>query len=370
MLSGLLLETRVEALNFLTGKIELGFCATCGFVFNTVFQPELHNYSSKYAATQSYSPTFNKFHRGLAQRLIDRYELNDKDVIEIGCGQGEFLILLCEMGPNRGVGFDPAYNDYRLESEAKERIQFVKDFYSEKYTETKGDFLCCKMTLEHIPDTAVFVNTVRRSIADKLDTTVFFQVPNAAYVLGDIAFWDVYYEHCSYFSLGSLARLFRQSNFDVLDLMAEYDDQYIKVEAKPTNAPTEAKLTAEDDIAQIKQLVERFEIEAKQSIDNWRSRLDGMQASGKKVVIWGSGSKGVTFLNTLGITDEIGYAVDINPHKHGTFMAGTGHEIVGPELLLSYQPDVVIVMNPIYCPEIQADLDRLGVKAELLSVEQ
>ena len=32
------------------------------------------------------------------------------------------------------------------------------------------------------------------------NTVVFFQVPNARYVFGDLAFWDIYYEHCSYFT--------------------------------------------------------------------------------------------------------------------------------------------------------------------------
>jgi hypothetical protein len=51
-----------------------------------------------------------------------------------------------------------------------------------------------------------------------------------------------------------------------------------------------------------------------------------------EVVLWGGGSKGVAFLTTLGQSlDDIAYAVDINPIKHGTFMAGTGQEIIAPE---------------------------------------
>jgi hypothetical protein len=49
-------------------------------------------------------------------------------------------------------------------------------------------------------------------------------------------------------------------------------------------------------------------------------------------------------------------------------MAGSGQEIVGPEFLRAYRPDVVIVMNSIYCNEIQRDLDRMGITAELVSV--
>ena len=76
----------------------------------------------------------------------------------------------------------------------------------------------------------------------------------------------------------------------------------------------------------------------------------------------------MAFLTTLKIQEEIEYAVDVNPHKHGTYMAGTGQKIIAPELLREYNPDVVIVMNPIYCNEIRQDLNKMGLTAELMPV--
>ena len=49
-------------------------------------------------------------------------------------------------------------------------------------------------------------------------------------------------------------------------------------------------------------------------------------------------------------------------------MARTGQEIVPPEFLSDYRPDLVIAMNPIYLDEIQRDLDRMAVKARLVAV--
>ena len=83
------------------------------------------------------------------------------------------------------------------------------------------------------------------------------------------------------------------------------------------------------------------------------------------MAIWGSGSKAVSYLTTLGLRDEIAAVVDINPHKHGKFLAGTGHEIVGPEALVALRPDVVLVMNAIYVGEIGAELRRLGLEPEV-----
>lgn len=365
--SVLLVLDREEALAFQTGAITLAVCEACGFISNITFDEALTQYTARYEATQGYSPTFNKFHRALAQELIDRYDLRGKDIIEIGCDKGDFITMLAEMGDNRGVGFDPAYVPGRHPSPAADRLTFIPDFYSEKYAGYHADFICCKMTLEHIPDVGDFVSTVRRSIGDRPDTVVFFQIPNAQYVLGEVAFWDIYYEHCSYFTKGSLARLFRRCGFDVSDLWTAYDDQYLMIEARPaTGAPKDSPLPEEETPVETMQRVDYFVKHYELRRDGWGRELARMQAEGRKVVLWGGGSKGVAFLTTLGQSvDEIAYAVDINPIKTGTFMAGTGQEIVAPAFLKEYLPDVVIIMNPVYCEEITADLKAMGLSPEI-----
>jgi SAM-dependent methyltransferase len=232
--SVLLMPTREVAVSYPKGDIALGYCSRCGFVSNTLFNASVHEYSAQYEETQGFSGTFRAFHSRLAQSLIDKYDLHGKKIVEIGCGKGEFLTLLCEMGGNRGIGFDPAFVPDRNPAGEGLDIGFVQDFYSEKYANVEADFFCCKMTLEHIPDTANFIRTVRRAVGDDPSRTVFFQVPDLLRVLKDVAFWDIYYEHCSYFCAGSLARVFREAGFDVLETWTDYDDQYLMITAKPT----------------------------------------------------------------------------------------------------------------------------------------
>ena len=366
--SVLLMPTREAALTYPKGDIHLAFCEDCGFITNTAFDPSLHEYSERYEETQGFSPTFNKFHRALAQRLIHRYDLHNKDILEIGCGKGEFLTLLCEMGDNRGVGFDPAYIPGRIE-EADDRIVFIRDFYSEKYAHYQADFVVCKMTLEHIPDVGDFVSMVRRAIGDREDTVVFFQIPEIRRILRDLEFVDIYYEHCSYFSAGSLARLFRRAGFNVLDLWTDYGDQYLMIEARPGDGSGSPQLPQEDDLAALREDVAYFAAHAPEEIDRWRQTLAHLHAQGKKTVLWGGGSKAVAFLTTLGLAEGvITYVVDINPYKHGTFMAGTGQEIVSPDFLRTYQPDAVIIMNPVYEEEITRSLAEMGLHPEILLV--
>ena len=49
-------------------------------------------------------------------------------------------------------------------------------------------------------------------------------------------------------------------------------------------------------------------------------------------------------------------------------MSGTGQKIVAPEFLKDYKPDVVIVMNGIYCDEIGKDLKKLGLDPEIVAL--
>lgn len=366
--SVLLMTTQKMAISYPRGDIVLGFCQTCGFISNLAFDPGMHEYSSNYEETQGFSSVFTAFHKRLATYLVDRYDLRNKNIIEIGCGKGEFLTLLCELGDNHGVGFDPAYISERNYSKVKDRIRFIKDFYSEKYARYKGDFICCKMTLEHIQMTADFLSTVRRSIGDRAETVVFFQVPDVSRILSNCAFEDIYYEHCSYFSPGSLARLFRKCSFDVVDIWTDYEDQYVMIEARPGDGLSTPLLPQEEDMGRLNSGVLHFVETHQQKLDTWKQKLNAFRQKGRKVVLWGSGSKGVAFLTTLNISSEVEYVVDINPYRQGFFMAGTGHKIISPEFLKVYKPDVVIVMNPVYRDEIQQKLENMSVTAEIMTL--
>jgi SAM-dependent methyltransferase len=366
--SVLLLTTKEEALDFPTGDVVLGFCQACGLISNLAFDPGRHDYSTDYESTQACSPTFNEFARRLAHYLIARYDLHDKDIVEIGCGQGEFLKLICEMGGNRGIGFDPAYVAPESGNTASDDVKFVQDFYSDRYTGNHGDLICCRMTLEHIQQTAEFVRTVRRSIGERTDSMVFFQVPDVTRILREGAFWDIYYEHCSYFSAASLARLFRISGFEVMALWTDYGGQYLMIEARPSAAEPRVALSRGEDLKDMARDIASFTANHSERVGMWQDRLERMSQAGQRVVVWGAGSKAVAFLTTLGIRDEIEYAVDINPRKHGTFLAGTGQETVAPEFLRAYGPDVVIVMNPVYEKEIRDDLKTMGLTPRVLTV--
>jgi hypothetical protein len=364
--------TREAALDAPRGDIRLAYLVDCGHTFNLDFDPSLMEYTQEYENSLHFSPRFQEYATALADGLVEKYDLRDKDIVEIGAGKGDFLIMLCAMRGNRGWGYDPSY--VPEDGYTAPNVTFIEDFYTEKYVEQRADLIVCRHVLEHIEDPDAFIAQVRRAVGDQ-QSVVFFEVPNSLWTLREGGIWDIIYEHCSYFSPLSLAYLFRQHGFQVLAVNEVFGGQFLTIEAAPeTSVETGFLLrnsVSKPDPAELAALTadaRAFAENYRAKREEWRARLDALAAEGKRGVVWGAGSKGVTFLNAMEAGDEIVAVVDINPRKQGKFVAGTGQPIVPPAQLVDLRPDFVIVMNANYREEIGWMLEEVGAEAEILVV--
>ena len=229
----LLCPSRADALISPRADIRLGFCRICGHIFNDAFDPDCIEYIEDYENSLHFSPRFRQHAETLAADLVKRYELYEKTIIEIGCGRGDFLTLLCELGGNRGIGFDPSHAPDWHSDEANKQITFIRDFYSERYAGYKADMICCRHVLEHIQFPRDFLSNVRRAIDDGVNSIVFFEVPNVMFTLKDLGVWDLIYEHCGYFSISSLTHLFETCGFKVVRIKEMFGGQFLCSESIP-----------------------------------------------------------------------------------------------------------------------------------------
>jgi len=356
-------DTAAEARSCARGDIRILRCGRCGSIANSAFDPALVHYSGCYENSLHCSPAFQQFAHSLALELVERHSLHDADIIEIGCGRGEFLELLCGLGPNRGVGFD--HSRPQGPPQANTAVRFVRDFYTESYSSLPARFYVCRHVLEHVPQPWQFLRQLRSIIGDRPEVRLYFEVPNAARVLRTMSMWDMIYEHCSYFTTGSLARLFAEAGFDVLSATECFQGQYVGVEAAPHHSESGAiPFVSTGKPFEIASQAAAFAANHRSFLDDWRTRM--ARLDGRKVVIWGAGAAGVAFLNMIDAGELIEYAVDINPRKHGKFLPGGGKLVVPPEFLRSYQPDAVIIMNPAYDAEIRRNAAEIGIKAQFL----
>ncbi len=340
------------ARSVLRGELQITACPACAFVYNAAFDPALVAYADDYDNTQACSPRFADYLRGLATELVERHQLHGKRIVEVGCGKGQFLRLLCEIGGNRGFGFDPTY--IGPETVDGGTVTFVRELYDERHAVPETHFVCCRHVLEHVTDPLAMLISIRRAICGDLSVPVFVEVPTVDWILRNRCFWDFFYEHHSYFSPQTLTYAFESSGFEVASVTPAFGGQYLWLEAR---AGTVA--AAPHDVAPALAAIEDFAA----SFDSEFAALarDVQDHASDGVAIWGAGAKGVTLANLLDPTGQlIRYVVDINPRKQGGFIPGTGHAIVPPAELGAHPLRLVLGMNAMYREEIEAEAAAYG----------
>lgn len=342
------------------GSMRLGICPTCDLVHNVDHEEGLVAYAPGYENSLHGSDVFQAFARELASGLVERHGLRGGHAVEVGGGRGEFMDLLVEAGLAEGLVMDPSSPDDSTRADGPVRIE--RRLFDRSDVRTAGErptrLVLTRHVLEHVADPAAFV-AMLVDAARAADAGVYVEVPNGLWTLRDLGVWDVIYEHCSYFTPRSLAALFAAADATVRPTEL-YGGQFLGAETGP-NATDGALASAAEH-------AEAFGAEHARLVETWRGRVEDARSSGRRMAVWGAGSKGATFLNTVDPDGVIVCAVDVNPRKVGRFVAGSGHEVVAPDALASRRVDEIVVMNPLYADEIAKTAASHGVRAEVAVV--
>ncbi len=359
--SNQMFTTRQQAVDCPRGDMRLGFCHSCGLITNVAFQGS--GVLDEYESSQAASAQFRRYAGDLSRAWVERHGLRGRAVLEIGCGRGEFLTTFCRESGGRGVGVDPALTaGPGEEPPADATLEWVPATFQGAHLEDDIAAVICRHTLEHVPDPAAFLRDIRDAVGTR-DVTLLLEVPDVAPILRATAFWDIYYEHCNYFSEGALSRLLGRVGFHVRNVERTYGGQYLVVDAHPGEpAPVL------DDRRALWHAALAFREEHERTVAGLRQAFQDLAARGQRVVFWGGGSKATAYLVALG-EDLVDCVVDINARKQGTFIAGTGQPVVAPEHLRALRPDVVVMMNPVYRQEIADSLESLDVSVRLVDPE-
>jgi SAM-dependent methyltransferase len=348
-----------SAKKIVRGDLRLGVCQNCGFIFNQEFDSSKLSYGSDYDNNQNCSEAFTSHLDSLVSSLVEKKNVRNSTIVEVGCGQGEFIKKLVEPTKwgNQGYGFDPSY--VGIATDLDGRLKFHQRYYGADCADIAADVVICRHVIEHVPDPLSILETVGQALKGSTNAKVFFETPCVEWILHNQVFWDFFYEHCSYFTANSLRYAFELAGFQVDRVDHIFGGQYLWLEATYTGQ-RRSKAT---DLSTISALTQDFQQHSDRLGAEWRDKI---QALGR-VALWGAGAKGVTLANLVdpqqNLIDSI---IDLNPNKQGKYIPGTGHPIINYQQIKERDLAHAILMNPNYYDENVVLLERANLSLNLV----
>ena len=358
---GLMCNSLENALNITKESILLRYCKNCGFIGNESHTATNINFDN-YDFSNDYSPLFGEYVNRLCDDLIERYDLRNKTILDVGCGDGFFLEKICKKGNNKGIGIDSGFNHSKRKNTKNLDIQFIQDYYSEKYKDLKVDFIACRLVIDLLSEPIPFLKMMRKNLEKQANTIVFFEVPNAAYTFNKNVIWNVVYEHRSWFTKESLILFFEVCGFEVLHVNTLWNDEFLGIAAIPKFSKIATNITSPNE--QLNQLIANFNNNFTNCIAECKTKIEQIKKSNTRCIAWAAGARAVSFFNLFDLKELIPFIVDINVMRHGKYLPGSGQQIVNPAFIMDYQPELIIITNPTYATEIKEQVWGTGLKPE------
>lgn len=304
-------------------------CETCSFV--QLDQTLEDDFYDDYVMTVSHSELMNNFQLEQARYFVETFKLENARIIEIGCGDRNFLTHLKRFAPN-SIGLEPSMTFRHLAIEKGHQV--LSDYVSihSDLTGSPYDGFVTREVLEHVVDPNEFLRSIRRSLADNAIGLV--EVPCLEKALRQNRFYDFFADHLNYFSLSTLKFVLEKNGFKVLELMHGMNDEFnVAIVQKAASNEFESMQQSVDSVCS--------------SIKREIAKVQG------KTAVYGSGAKGLTILSNASITiNEIDYVMDSDPHKQGLFTPVSHLPVISPDILFNDSPDLIIITAMAYKDEI------------------
>ena len=322
--------------------LKLVVCKKCKLVqTDSMINPKLLFEDYRYLSSVGLSKHFEN----VAKILDDKYNVKDKDILEIGCNDGVLLKPLCDLGA-KAVGIDPATNVVKV---AREKGLNVHNGYfsydNHKLFEKKFDLVLSNNTFAHIIDIQDSVKGINHVL--KPDGNFIFEVHYLKSLIEGNQWDNIYHEHIYYYSITALHNMFKRYGMTIIDFEEiPIHSGSIRVTVKNSETDIPKKITdriklESDTICNLEYLGQYSE-DVKKHISDFNKTLDSLK--GKKIGGYGASGRANMFCNVTNLTKyNVDFIVDESPERCGRYIANKEIPIVDIDVLKYSDVDLLII---------------------------
>lgn len=311
-------------------SLRLCQCSGCGLV---QLDCEPVDYYKDVIRSGGFTTTMIELRRRQYKNLIEKYHLENKKFIEVGCGQGEFLSVLTEF-PVEAFGIE---NKRELVDIAAEKGLNVSCGFigneTDKLSNGLFDVFLSFNFFEHQPNPNGMLRGIYNNLTD--EGMGLITVPSLEYILENDGYYELIRDHIAYYTFDTLRFALEKNGFQVL-------------EHETINRDTISVIVRKKKRTDISKIKSEYEIICTQINDYVNSLLQ----QGKSVAVWGASHQGFTLLSTAGLSGKIKYIIDSAPFKQNKYAPASHIPIISPAQAKDDQTDAIIIAAPGYTNEI------------------
>ena len=328
-------------------NLQLCQCPSCGLI---QFDCEPVHYFRDVIRAGGYTTTMAKLRHSQYEHFIEKYNLFEKKIIEVGCGQGEFLDMLGDFSV-QAYGIE--HKKELVDKAVSKGLNVWEDFAEngeKKLQNGPFDAFLSFNFLEHQPDPNGMMQCIYNNLTE--DGVGLVTVPNFEYILENDAFYELLRDHIANYTAETLSFLMNKNGFSVLESTVVNRDTISFIVQKRKKA----------EINGIKQNFTKLSEHVRQFVDY---RIQ----SGGSIAVWGASHQGFTTLSTTGVGDKVKYVIDSAPFKQGKYTPASHVPIVAPDHFFVDPVDSIIIIAPGYTDEISGIIKaKFGVDVEIAAI--
>ena len=305
-------------------------CSKCGLIQHNL-EPVV--YYKEVIRAVAFSPEMGKFRKNQLKKWISKNNLQKKNILEVGCGKGEYLKLIQQAGGEQVFGIEFSENNINIARGLGLNVE--RGYFDSNYVNdnnNKFNAFTIFSFLEHWPDPNEGLKILHSNLMD--DAVGIVEVPNFELILSKGLYSEFTTDHIFYFDKKTLSFVLEKNGFEIISIKPIWYKYILSAEVrKKTPLDVGTFLKVQNTIKkQLNMHIKKFE--------------------NKKVAIWGAGHQALAVIAMSGIAPYIKYIIDSAQFKQGKFTPATHLPIVSPDNIIVDPPDSILIMAAGYSDEV------------------